>query len=31
LFPISKMPWFANIANYFVTDTYPQHWGQQDR
>lgn len=31
LFSVSKLPWFADIANYLVTGTYPEYWGQQDK
>ena len=31
LFSVSKLPWFADIANYLVTGTYPDYWGQQDK
>ena len=31
LFSISKLPWFADIANYLVTSNYPKQWGQQDK
>ena len=31
LFSISQSPWYADIANYLVMGTVPEHWSQQDR
>jgi hypothetical protein len=31
LMHISKLPWFADIVNYLVTDQMPSHWTRQDR
>ena len=28
LFSVSKLPWFADIANYLVTCNYSEQWGQ---
>jgi hypothetical protein len=31
LMHISKLPWFADIVNYLVTDQMPSHWTRPDR
>ena len=28
---VSKLPWFANIVNYFVTGNLPEHWDRRRR
>ena len=31
LFPISTLPWYANIVNFLVIGQTPSHWSAQDK